>query len=1408
MSKGFCHLHCHSEYSSLDGGSRVTNMPAKLEELGMSAMALTDHGVMQGLPDFQKELVAAGIKPILGLEAYLTEDRFDRSRGTTTWHITLLAETTEGYHNLCKISSRAFIDGTIKTFGRPRARADWALLEEFSEGIICLTGCMAGPVMRAIMQDGSITEARAYTERLVGIFGKDSVYGELQNVGITVGVPGDSEVARWLSKEPLTEAEAAGMEGYHGDVVEEVVAGEVPISQTEANRILVEEVCKPLGLDYVATGDVHYLNEDDALPHDAMLCIGTGQIQRGDRRFSLLPKKYHMRSEQEMREAIPEYPEAIERTVDVAERCTAEIEYGKELLPSFPIPEGFKGSSDYLRHLCQEGLEHLYPEGNEHRAEAPERLEYELGVIEKMGYNDYFLIVWDLFREAAERGIPAGPGRGSAAGSIVAYTLGITQLCPLEYGLLFERFLNPDRVSMPDIDMDFGPSRRGELIQYSVDKYNALAGVDTAVAQQVTFSRYKAKGALRDSSRVLAEPSEDGRREAMRVGDRLAGLIPNDPSATMRSVWEDKREGDQLRRAFKQGPLQKAIIKQAGWLEGLVRAYSIHAAAVLIGDHDLSDDLPLQQFGEGQPLHVQYEMNWAEALGLLKMDFLGLRNLEVIQETLEKLRYTRGVELDPYRIPIDDPTTYELFASGQTVGTFQFESDGMQAALREVGPTEFRDLIALVALYRPGPMAYIPTYAARKHGREETTYLHPKLESILGETYGVTVFQEQSMLIAREIAGFTPGQADDLRKAIGKKLRDKMDALKAPYLKGCEENGIPRETAEALWADNEAAADYSFNKSHAACYAYVSYVTGYLKANYPEEYMASLLSSVMGDKDKAPLYLTEAKRMGLRVLPPDLNRSLKDFAVMERQDEPEEFDILFGLTAIKKVGGAIVQEILQERQRSGPYDGLRDLLRRIPNLSRAVCEALVLGGALDFTGASRQAMFEMIEEIKEEIKLERAAEEKEWKNGVKAEAEAAEGKLSTPEKRGLEAAALLALDRGELPGDEELREAIAEKLEREDLRIARAEARKRAKEEGLDPKSDESKTRIETEGQAAAAGRKSERDGETERLLGVAKAAIEKYLEAGSELEGLEAAMQMESDATPITGPEWPEIDKLNRERGVLGVYVSGHPLDQHLEKWAHTAGEGLGRIGEQHIGQTLYVIAVVVNRVEQKTRTGKKMFRITFEDPTGSRESIAWQEAVEGYEPLLEIGKIVAADVVIEEDHFQNAKREEGEDDDESGAERATRMTISKLYSWNPEKIPDTWTIRLPIESYNEVFRQGLRELAQTHPGSELVKLAIKQGEEERGKKTELKMSRTNESERAVRELIEQAFVTEQVIEISEDDLSPEFIASLGHLAEKHPGDRQLVVMVRTPEGRKRKRTRYLVSSDIEAELVALTAP
>ena len=1352
---GFVHLHCHSEYSSLDGGSQVKNMAAALKARGMAAMALTDHGVMQGLPQFYDALRDEGIKPILGIEAYLTDDRFDKTRGTPTYHLTLLAETTEGYHNLCKLSSQAFIDGTIMTFGRARARADWELLERYSKGVIAFTGCMAAPVMAAIFK-GDVKKARENTERLIKIYGKDNVYGEIQNVGITVGIPGDSELAKKLQRAPLTKEEAAKYV--------EVEEGEVPLSQTDANRCLVE-ICNELQIKYLATGDVHYLDEKDANPHDAMICIGTGQLKNGSRRFSLLPKKYHLRTEEEMLEAVSEWPESLTCTLEVAKRCNAEITYGRELLPRFPLPEGADSSQTYLRSLCEAGLDERYGHGSQYREEALERLAFELDVINDMGFNDYFLIVWDLFNEANKRSIPSGPGRGSAAGSIVAYSLDITKLCPLEHKLLFERFLNPGRRSMPDIDMDFGVKGREELILYAKDKYNDLAGCQTTVAQIITFGKFKAKGALRDAARVMAEPSDDGRSEGLKLGDRLSRLIPDDPSSTMRSVWDDKKEGESLRKAHKQGGKQKEAIELAGWLEGFVRSNGIHAAAVLIADHDLTNDLPLQQFGPDKPLHVQYDMHYSEKLGLLKMDFLGLRNLDIIYDAVERIRHTQGVEIDPYNLPLDDAETFALLSRAESVGLFQLESSGMQGALKEVMPSEFNDVIALVALYRPGPMQNIPVYAARKHGREQVSYpdmpdeMSDKLSEILQETMGIIIYQEQSMIVARQMANFSPSQADDLRKAIGKKLRDKMDELKKPFYEGCKANGLDKDSTDWLWDSNEKSADYSFNKSHAACYGLLAYITAYLKAHYPNEYMASLLTAVMGDKDKPRLYLTEAKRMGLEVLPPDINRSLKDFAVLEREDSPGEWDILFGLTALRGVGSGVVSEMKSEREARGPFLTMFDLIRRMPHLNKTVIQSLAKGGALDQIGGSRKGMHDEVEGAIKRIRKEHTSREREFARSIIAHIEteaatqtslfgvSAAGKQTTKltplNKKGVDAGAVLSWKEKGMPDEELLTQAIEDGLSKEHLRLFRAAARQQIKEEtdevagiAAEESGESDKEKVERIAADQLADISDDILNSAGTLLPLVAAAIEAEWKKRGESEMIDAVLEGEIDPV-LPADEWEDEEKLRLERKTLGTYVSGHPLDVDRRAWARYVSDGLGNIDDTHIGQTLRVVGVVTSIAEIKMRNGEILRRVSVEDLTGSREIIIFPRTLEGgLDTLLCEDKVVCFEVGVMEDTFTRAN-EESEESEDSETKKAIKLQASRLYRWEPNRVSEEIhpvNIEISQDHFNLEWVTRLRAVCAEHPGDNPVRLVL----DGQGHKTELLVKPSDDLIREIKQLLE----------------------------------------------------------------------
>lgn len=1602
----FVHLHLHTEYSALDGACAVGEIAGRAKELGMEWVACTDHGNMQALPAFAAKLAGAGLKPILGCEIYLTDDRHQKHKDTKTYHLTLLAETSAGLRNLMKISSYAFIEGFYR-----KPRADYELLERYSEGIICLTGCMAAPTMNAIFQ-GEISRARREVERLISIFGKENVYGEIQNVGITEEIPADSELAHKLGKQPLP----------HNPE-------KVSLTQNEANAELAE-ICKDLGVKLVGTGDVHYLRPDDAFNHDAMVCLSSGQVQKQDpRNFSLLPNRYHMRSEEEMRTALPDWPEAIENTLEVARRCTAQIEYGKELLPKFPLPAPFTDSNDFLRHVVEEGLTDLLGT-SEFSPEYRERMEFELETIKSMGFPDYFLIVWDLFRFAHENGIPAGPGRGSAAGSIVAWACGITQLDPLKYGLLFERFLNPGRRSMPDIDMDFGTNVNGgreKVMQYAFEKYNTLAGCLTAVCQIVTFSKYQGKGGMKDAARVLAEPSDEGKANAIKLGNRLSAAFPSKPPNL--PLEDGIKESADLQRMEKNEPEAKAAIDLARWLEGKIKTYSLHAAAVIIGDHPLEEDIPLQKLGDKAPLSTQWDMKFSEQVGLLKMDFLGLRNLDVIAQTLEKIKYVRGVDLgslkDFYRtIPLDDKATYELFARGDTTGTFQFESSGMRESLRLVKPTEFTDLVALVALYRPGPMQNIPHYAARKAGKEPTVFPDARLEPILKETYSITVYQEQSMMIARELAGFSPAEADDLRKAIGKKLRDKMDALKKPFMDGCVKNGVPKKIAEELWDDNERAADYSFNKcaaydtrvilpdgtrarifelpklgathimsmwpdgevrphkiskvvqtgnklvhkvtlasgrqikatldhrllttegymeigdmvpgqteviatpmisekqrearrandpdwvqrhteasfaavratydtgpgfgncsiatngmwcasnneramcehlielgvdfemhkvlpngricdfyfdglywemdgmdreyrffedkygdlpyvvvtpedyqmviaakleidhvengdlvvsieewgktstwdiemdpsgpknfiangivshnSHAACYGFVSYMTGYLKAHYPEEYMASLLSSVMGDKDKPRLYLSEAKRMGLRVLPPDLNRSLRDFSVHEREEEPSQYDVLFGLTAIKKVGDGVVAEIRDEVKRGGPFISIYDFARRMPGLSKTVVQQLVRAGALDSTGATRKAMFDAVEDIWAAEKKKMKDAEKEFVTAVKTRIEAGanngsaqltlggdddpsgayaevalteikgkKAKITAEAKTAIEAAAKAAWARREALSEEKVAEVILEALDkaatRDALKQAKVELQAQMVESiqvggiASEEAGDEGDPLKERQQQLIEEGAEARKEAAL-IYAGKITGFIASEFEDRAERAGLDAAMAADLDV-PLPTEEWEYLERLNNEREVLGIYVTGHPLDRDVHKWRRYVHKGLGELSGEDIGQIVRVVGAVVDSQIKVTKRGDKFVITTLEDLTGAQNVTFFSSALEGgLEKLLEVGEVVVIEGRVEEDTFQSQKNAEAADAgaDDAGEDASTlaiRMVAAGPPTrWDPSKITDKSpvVIEIPAALFNKEWVDQLREVCAEHPGERPVKLKL----------------------------------------------------------------------------------------------------
>src|SRR6266508_3561437 len=876
LAAEFVHLHVHSEFSILDGACRIPALAARAAELEMPAVGLTDHGSLAGAVQLYQQAAKHGVKPIIGCEVYVCDDRAAQTKGYA--HLTLLAESNEGYGNLIKLASAAYLQGYYY-----KPRVDWELLSQHSAGLIALSGCLSGRVSKAL-EESREGDAAADLDRLVQVFGPTSTYVEIQNAGLS--------------------------------------------QQARINPLLAK-LSQGTGLPLVATGDVHYLLHEDARAHEALLCIQSGDSLKNPNHWKFDTDQFFFKTPAEMTRDFADYPAALATTLEIAERCSVEIELGTIRLPRYPVPEG-RDAFDYLVELCEKGLQKRYDRVT---AELQERLKYELKTIREMGFADYFLIVWDF---AKRNGISVGPGRGSTAGSLAAYCLEITDVDPIRYELLFERFLNPGRKSMPDMDIDFSVAGRDQVINYVAEKY----GRDR-VAQIITFGTMMARAAVRDAGRVLEVPYG--------TVDKIAKLIPEGPK-----VYLDEclKPGAELKAAYDGDPLVREIVDLAKPLEGLVRQDSIHAAGVVISDRPLTDVVPLQRKGEGEETVTQFGMWDVEALGLLKMDFLGLRNLDVIDKAVDLI----GSGLDIAKIPMDDRKTYEMLARGDSIGVFQFESSGMREALKQVRPTEFEDLIALVALYRPGPMGYIPLYAKRKNGQESVNFIDPRLEAITGTTHAICIYQEQYLEIAKQIAGFTPAEADDLRKAIGKKIHSLMASLKDKFLEGCAQSGTTPAVANQLWKDMESSQDYSFGKSHSACYALIAYRTAYLRAHHPHEYMAALISSVMNTKDRVPFYVNACHEMGIEVEPPDVNSSAHDFAVVEGM-------IRFGLNAVKNVGEPAARAIIRAREESGPFASIWEFTERVDPqvVNRRALEALVKCGALDSTGSSRKGMLEVLD---------------------------------------------------------------------------------------------------------------------------------------------------------------------------------------------------------------------------------------------------------------------------------------------------------------------------------------------------------------------------------------------------------------------------------------------------------------
>lgn len=889
----------HSEYSLLDGAAHIKDLAKRAAEFGQPALGLTDHGVMNGSVELYEACKKEGIKPIFGCEVYFVDDHRRKDSGKVERnHLTLLAEDAAGFRNLTKLCSAGFLEG----FHRGKANVDMELLQRYNEGVIALTGCLASRFVRRI-NDNDLAGAREHAGQLIEVFGPEDVYFEVQENKIDDQNRANPQIAK-----------------------------------------LAQEFGRPL----VGTADVHYLRREDYHSHAALLCVQT-KSTLAEPKMTFDTNEFYLKSNEEMAAEYEQaWPGAMESTIEIADRVNVDIELGGRLIPSYKTPSG-ESDGEYLRALVLEGLAKRY--GDPIPAEATERAEMELAVIDKMGFNSYFLIVWDFVKYAKDNGIAVGPGRGSAAGSIIAFALNITDVDPIAYDLLFERFLNAERVSMPDIDIDFSVHGRERVINYVSDKYGR-----ESVARIITFGRMFPRAAVRDAARVLGHDYG--------TGDRLSKMIPDPEQGRSPSFEDCLKKGQPLKEVYENDPTSKEIVDLAMGLENTVRNSSIHAAAVVIADRPLTDIVPLQLAedrsapGDEKNYRVitQYSMGPVEALGLLKMDFLGLRNLDVIEEALDIIERAGHPRPDMAGLPLDDPKTFKMLAAGDSIGVFQFESEGMREALKKVRPTEFEDLIALVALYRPGAMSHIPAYARGKRNPEGVKYPDPRLREITETSYGVVLYQEQNMQVAKQIAGFSGPRADDLRKAIGKKDRAKMAGLRDEFFEGCRASGTQESVIEALWKMNEDAADYSFNKSHAACYGLIAYRTAYLKANYPAEYMAAVISSVMSTKDKVPFFVVQCEAMGIKVLPPDVNESGHRFNVVEG-------NIRFGLEAVKGVGGAAVDAIIAAREKGGPFDSIWDFCERVDNraVNKKAIESLIKCGAFASTGASRKGMLAVLE---------------------------------------------------------------------------------------------------------------------------------------------------------------------------------------------------------------------------------------------------------------------------------------------------------------------------------------------------------------------------------------------------------------------------------------------------------------
>ncbi len=1154
----FVHLHVHSHYSILDGASSIDRLISRAKELGMPGIALTDHGNMFGIKEFlskvgktnskvsdeikqircdmetlqgesergadvkeklvelQKKLQEAEanlFKPIVGCETYVAKkSRFDRTdkEDRHNFHLILLAKNKEGYHNLMKLVSYGYTEGFYY-----KPRIDKELLRKYGKGLIASSACLGGEIPQAIL-NGDLEEAERLVNEYKEIFG-DDFYLELM-----------------LHK--------SGEPRIDFDVYE---------NQLKVNKALLE-LSKKTGVKCIATNDVHFVMADDASAHDILICLNTGKKLNETNRMRYTFQEY-LKSEEEMLALFPDCPEAVSNTMEVFNKVEFYDISSKPIMPYFPLPDGFTDDNDYLRYLTYEGAKQRW--GDNLSEQVKERLEFELGVIARMGYPSYFLIVWDFIKAARELGVSVGPGRGSAAGSAVAYCLRITDIDPIKYDLLFERFLNPERVSMPDIDIDFDEDGREEVLQYVVNKYGAKR-----VAHIVTFGTMAAKSSIKDVARTidLDLPS----------AERLAKMVPERSGITLEKAFEEVPELEKEKKS--DNPLIRTTLSHAQVLEGTVRQTSVHACGIIIGRDDLEEYIPLCTNSEAKLFVTQYEGTHVEDIGLLKMDFLGLKTLSIIKDTLLLIKESTGKWVDIDNIPLDDRKTFELFSKGETTAIFQFESPGMKKYLRALQPNRFEDLIAMNALYRPGPMDYIPSFVNRKHGKEPIIYDIPEMEEVLKDTYGITVYQEQVMLLSQKLAGFTKGQADALRKAMGKKLKKVMDELKEKFIEGCKSKGYDIKKVEKIWTDWESFAEYAFNKSHSTCYAYVAYQTAYLKAHYPSQFMAAVLSRNLSDIKKITTFMDECRRMGIQVLGPDVNESQIKFAVMANGD------IRFGLGAIKGMGENAAQNIIETRNRSGKFKDIYDFFERVnlQTVNKKNLEVLAVAGAFD---------------------------------------------------------SLIQFDRSIFFSTDTKGASYLEMLMRYGTRV------------------------------------QSEKNSSQQSLFGAA---------AGFEVP----------KPIPPKVDAWPTIEKLNKEKEVIGIYLSAHPLDEfrfEIENLCNVNIADLKANMEQYRERDVCIAGMVIGSKIDTGKNGKQYGRITLEDYTDSMDIMLFGKDFETYRNFCYNGYYIMVRGRVQPKSYKPDELE------------LHIKSINMLYEVR-EKMIKSITLNIPLSDVNDILVDDILKYAQ----------------------------------------------------------------------------------------------------------------